>query len=49
VMNRVVIPYFTKLGPVPFDLQKAAIATFILIICIGLPVVMGAKRYYRNT
>ena len=47
IMNRVVIPYFTKLDPVTFDLKKASIAAFILIVCIGLPIVISAKKYYR--
>jgi hypothetical protein len=47
VMNRIVIPYFTRLDPVTFDLKKASIAAFILIVCIGLPVVIGANKYYK--
>jgi hypothetical protein len=48
VMNKIVIPYFTKLDPVIFDLKKASIAAFILIVCIGLPVVIAVKKYYRE-
>ena len=48
IMNRIVIPFFTKLNPVIFDLKKATIAALILIVCIGLPVVIGARRYYRK-
>jgi hypothetical protein len=47
VMNLIVLR-LTRLAPVPFDLQKAAIAALILILCIGLPVVIGAKKYYRK-
>lgn len=48
VMNRIVIPYFTKLDPVTFDIKKASIAAFILILCIGFPVVTAAKKYYNQ-
>ena len=48
IMNRIVIPYFTKLDHVSFDLKKASIAAFILIVCIGLPIVIGTKKYYRG-
>jgi hypothetical protein len=47
VMNRIVIP-MTKLDPVSFDITKASIAAFILIVCIGLPLVISAKKYYRK-
>jgi len=47
VMNLLVLPN-TKLDPISFDIKKAAIAAFILIVCIGLPVVIGAKKYYRK-
>ncbi|CAN5486850.1 hypothetical protein BH10BAC2_BH10BAC2_11660 [soil metagenome] len=47
-MNLIVLP-LTKLSPIPFDMSKAGIAAVILIICIGWPVVTGAKKYYRNT
>jgi len=48
IMNRIVIPYFTKLDHISFDLKKASIAAFILIVCIGLPIVIGTKKYYRG-
>ncbi|QEC67239.1 hypothetical protein FRZ67_08000 [Panacibacter ginsenosidivorans] len=47
IMNRIVIP-LTRLDHVSFDITKASIAAFILIVCIGLPVVIGAKKYYRK-
>jgi len=47
VMTLIVLP-LTKLAPVPFDAQKAAIAALILILCIGLPVVICTKKYYRK-
>ncbi|WP_207514532.1 hypothetical protein [Longitalea luteola] len=47
VMNLVVLP-MTKLPPIPFKWDKAAMAAGILILAIGLPVTFFARRYYRQ-
>lgn len=47
IMNKIVLP-LTRLDPVSFDIMKASVAALILIICIGLPIAIGAKQYYRK-
>ncbi|MBO9200653.1 MULTISPECIES: hypothetical protein [Niastella] len=46
-MNMVVLR-FTKVPPITFHLDKAMMATGILIVAIGLPVAYFARKYYRN-
>ena len=46
-MNMVVLR-FTKVPPITFHLDKALIATGILIVAIGLPVSYFARRFYRD-
>lgn len=47
VTTRIIVP-LTKIQPAPFDLAKAAMAITILFFCIGLPVAVMAKRFYRS-
>ena len=47
IMNMVVLR-FTKLPPIAFHLDKALIATAILIVAIGLPVAYFARKFYRD-
>ena len=44
VMNKIVLPA-SKLAPIPFDWQKAAIAAAILVCMVGLPVALITKKY----
>ncbi|OQP46141.1 hypothetical protein A4H97_31705 [Niastella yeongjuensis] len=46
-MNMVVLR-FTKIPPGTFHLDKALIATAILIVAIGLPVSWFARKFYRE-
>ena len=46
-MNMVVLR-FTKVPPGTFHLDKALIATAILIVAIGLPVSYFARKFYRD-
>lgn len=50
VMNLVVLP-LTKIPKSTFQLDKAVIATLILIVAIGLPLSIFARRFFqhRNT
>ena len=47
VMNRVVVPLSRVPKPKAFDPTQAAIACAILIVCIGLPIALGASRHFR--
>lgn len=48
VTTIIVIP-LSKINPAPLQLQRAVIAISILYVCIGLPVAIGAKRFYNKT
>lgn len=45
IMNRLVLP-LSAAPPLPFSLEKAAIAMGILILCISTPVVLIARKHY---
>ncbi len=45
VMNRVVVP-LSRITPGPFVLTNALIAAGILVVCIGLPIALLARRHY---
>ena len=48
VMNLVVLPLSAWHAPVTVVPSEAAKAAFILIVCVGLPVAVGAGSYYRS-
>lgn len=48
VMNLVVLPFSAWHAPVTIVLREVAKAAFILIICVGLPVAVGAGSYYKS-
>lgn len=45
VMNGLVLP-FSAAPPVVFDLERAALALLILVVCIGLPLAWIGHKYY---
>ena len=47
IMNGLVIP-LSKLTPPPFDFSKAIINIVILMIMIGLPIALLARKYYSR-
>jgi hypothetical protein len=47
VMNLLVLR-LTKVTQAPFKLDKAGIATFILIVAIGLPLSFFARKFYQH-
>lgn len=47
VMNLVVLP-LTRIPAITFHLDKALLATGILIVAIGLPLSIFARRFYRE-
>lgn len=47
VMNLVVVPYSkVPRAPGPFNWTQAVIGALILIVCIGIPVSLIARKYY---
>ncbi|HUP14175.1 MAG TPA: hypothetical protein VM187_18265 [Niastella sp.] len=48
VMNLLVLP-LTRITRAPIQLYKAAIATGILIVAIGLPLSIFARKFYRHS
>lgn len=47
MMARVLVP-LTRIGPPKtFDPTQAAIAAAILVVCIGIPIALGARRIYH--
>lgn len=44
----IVVLRFTRVPPGTFHLDKALIATAILIVAIGLPVAYFARKFYRD-
>ena len=47
-MNMVVVPLSALHAPViPPDMKRAFYQALVLMVCIALPVTLGAKRYYR--
>ena len=47
VMNMVVLP-LTRIPAITFHLDKALLATGILIVAIGLPLSFFARKFYRD-
>jgi len=47
VMNLVVVP-LTRIGKFPATLQGAVINAVILMVCIGLPISLGAHRHFTR-
>lgn len=48
VMNMLIVPLSKLDTPfIPTDLKKALFQAFVLMLCIALPVTIGAKKYYR--
>lgn len=49
IMNMLVVPLSAlHTSFIPQDMKKAVFQAIVLMICIALPVTIGAKKYYRN-
>lgn len=48
VMRFIIIPYFSRINPRPVVFKDAAIASGILMICIGIPLAFWAKNYFKK-
>lgn len=51
-MRFIILPYISRLNPKPIvgqeAIKNAAIAAGIIVICIGIPVVLLARKYIRG-
>lgn len=46
MMTRVLVP-LTRIGPPgPFNLSQAAMAAAIIVVCVGTPIALGARRAF---
>ena len=51
-MRFIILPYISRLNPKPIvgkeAITNAAISTGIIVICVGIPVVLLARKYFRG-
>ena len=51
-MRFIIIPYISRLNPKPIEgaeaIKNAAIAAGIIVICVGIPVALLARKYVRG-
>jgi len=51
-MRFIILPYISRLNPKPIvgqeAMKNAAIAAAIIVVCVGIPVVLLARRYFRT-
>ena len=51
-MRFIILPYISRLNPKPIvgqeAIKNAAIAAAIIVVCVGIPVVLLARRYFRT-
>jgi Protein of unknown function (DUF1440). len=48
VMNLVVLPYFSFIPRRPFDWPNDVVGLVILPLVVGVPIAVGAERYYSG-
>jgi len=52
MMRFIILPYISRLNPKPIvgqeAIKNAAIAAGIIVICIGIPVVLLARKYIKS-
>ena len=48
LMNQVILRIAGMVSDAPISIMKAVTGMFILMICIGLPISLGASRYYNK-
>ena len=50
-MRFIILPYISRLNPKPIvgqeAIKNAAIAAAIIVVCVGIPIVLLARRYFR--
>lgn len=47
IMSQVVVPQ-SRTPPLPFDILRAVLAVFILIVCVGIPICFIAVSFYKR-
>ena len=51
-MRFIILPYISRLNPKPIvgqeAIKNAAIAAAIIVVCVGIPVVLLARRFFRT-
>jgi len=51
-MRFIILPYISRLNPKPIvgqeAIKNAAIGAAIIVVCVGIPVVLLARRYFRT-
>lgn len=51
-MRFIILPYLSRLNPKPIigqeAIKNAAIAAAIIVICVGIPVALLARKYFRG-
>ena len=51
-MRFIILPYISRLNPKPIvgqeAIKNAAIAASIIVVCVGIPIVLLARRYFRT-
>jgi Protein of unknown function (DUF1440). len=48
VMNLVVLPYMSTFPRRPFDWPNDVVGLIVLPLVVGVPIAIGAEKYYRN-
>jgi hypothetical protein len=51
-MRFIILPYISRLNPKPIvgqeAIKNAAIAAAIIVVCVGIPVVLLARKYVKG-
>jgi uncharacterized membrane protein YagU involved in acid resistance len=51
-MRFIILPYLSRLNPTPIEgseaIKNAAISAGIIVVCVGIPVVLLARKYVRG-
>ena len=51
-MRFIILPYISRLNPKPIvgqeAIKNAAIAAVIIVVCVGIPIVLFAKKYIKS-
>ena len=51
-MRFIILPYISRLNPKPIvgqeAIKNAAIAAAIIVVCVGIPIVLFAKKYIKS-
>ncbi|MCB0664866.1 MAG: hypothetical protein KDC80_03545 [Saprospiraceae bacterium] len=48
VTNQLIIP-FSHIGPRPFEFSNFLVSVSILLLCVGVPIAIFARNYFKTT